>query len=272
MLEHIKGRIDTVKQFVLMSETGCRRPRWSSPASTRTCWPPPSPWPSSPTSTRTPGPRPSTRRARPVCPRASTSAIASSCCTPSPRWPPSPRPLRGGFHRDDVYMPLTPMFHVHAWGIPYVATMLGVKQVYPGKYVPEILLKLIAEREGHLLALRPDHPEHARERPAAAARRPFALEGAHRRLRPAPAGGPRSARSGASTSPVGYGLSESCPVLTMRQPDPEELSCPPRNRRTCAPHGHAVALVDLKVVDERGEGSARATTRRSARSSCAPRG
>lgn len=35
---------------------------------------------------------------------------------------------------NDVYMPLTPMFHVHAWGIPYIATMLGVKQVYPGRY------------------------------------------------------------------------------------------------------------------------------------------
>ena len=33
-------------------------------------------------------------------------------------------------------MPLTPMFHVHAWGLPYVATSLGVKQVYPGKYAP----------------------------------------------------------------------------------------------------------------------------------------
>ena len=28
----------------------------------------------------------------------------------------------------DVYMPITPMFHVHAWGVPYAATMLGVKQ------------------------------------------------------------------------------------------------------------------------------------------------
>jgi fatty-acyl-CoA synthase len=36
-------------------------------------------------------------------------------------------------HRDDVYMPITPMFH-HAWGMPYVATMLGMKQVYPGRY------------------------------------------------------------------------------------------------------------------------------------------
>ncbi|MBS1487296.1 MAG: fatty acid--CoA ligase [Bacteroidetes bacterium] len=46
-------------------------------------------------------------------------------------------------HSDDVYMPLTPMFHVHAWGIPYVATILGLKQVYPGKYEPEMLLKLV---------------------------------------------------------------------------------------------------------------------------------
>ncbi|MGE8359902.1 fatty acid--CoA ligase [Pseudomonas sp.] len=44
---------------------------------------------------------------------------------------------------DDVYMPITPMFHVHAWGVPYVATMLGVKQVYPGRYEPDMLCHLI---------------------------------------------------------------------------------------------------------------------------------
>ena len=43
----------------------------------------------------------------------------------------------------DVYMPITPMFHVHAWGFPYLATMLSARQVYPGKYEPEMLLKLI---------------------------------------------------------------------------------------------------------------------------------
>src|SRR3546814_15133793 len=44
-------------------------------------------------------------------------------------------------------MPITPMFHVHAWGIPYIATMLGVKQVYPGRYEPDTLLDL-RSREG----------------------------------------------------------------------------------------------------------------------------
>ncbi|MFA6117596.1 MAG: long-chain-fatty-acid--CoA ligase [Sphingomonas sp.] len=44
--------------------------------------------------------------------------------------------------RDSVYMPLTPMFHVHAWGVPFVATMLGVKHVYPGRYDPRLILQL----------------------------------------------------------------------------------------------------------------------------------
>ena len=51
------------------------------------------------------------------------------------------------FRHGDVYMPMTPMFHVHAWGNPYVATLLGVKQVYPGRYNPDELLTL-REREG----------------------------------------------------------------------------------------------------------------------------
>ena len=48
---------------------------------------------------------------------------------------------------DDVYMPITPMFHVHAWGVPYVATMLGIKQVYPGRYEPDMLCRLIIEEK-----------------------------------------------------------------------------------------------------------------------------
>jgi fatty-acyl-CoA synthase len=46
----------------------------------------------------------------------------------------------------DVYMPLTPMFHVHAWGFPYVATMLGLKQIYPGRYEAAMICRL---REEH---------------------------------------------------------------------------------------------------------------------------
>ena len=44
-------------------------------------------------------------------------------------------------------MPITPMFHVHAWGLPFVATMLGLKQVYPGRYEAETLL-MLRRKEG----------------------------------------------------------------------------------------------------------------------------
>lgn len=52
------------------------------------------------------------------------------------------QPSHQRFHSGDVYMPITPLFHVHAWGLPLVALQLGVKQVYPGRYVPERLIEL----------------------------------------------------------------------------------------------------------------------------------
>ncbi|MPR36988.1 fatty acid--CoA ligase [Salmonirosea aquatica] len=51
------------------------------------------------------------------------------------------------FSHRDVYMPITPLFHVHAWGFPLVATMLNNKQVYPGRYEPEMLLKLLIKEK-----------------------------------------------------------------------------------------------------------------------------
>ncbi len=35
----------------------------------------------------------------------------------------------------DVVMPIAPMFHANAWGIPYVATMVGAKLVFPGRHL-----------------------------------------------------------------------------------------------------------------------------------------
>ena len=52
-------------------------------------------------------------------------------------------PNKQGVGYGDVYMPMTPMFHVHAWGFPFTATMIGLKQVYPGRYAPDTLLDLI---------------------------------------------------------------------------------------------------------------------------------
>jgi fatty-acyl-CoA synthase len=45
----------------------------------------------------------------------------------------------------DVIMPVVPMFHVNAWGLPFTATMVGATQVLPGAApAPADLLRLIA--------------------------------------------------------------------------------------------------------------------------------
>jgi len=49
--------------------------------------------------------------------------------------------------RWDTILPVVPMFHVNAWGIPYAAIMSGAKLVLPGRHLdPESLLELF-ERE-----------------------------------------------------------------------------------------------------------------------------
>jgi acyl-CoA synthetase (AMP-forming)/AMP-acid ligase II len=50
-------------------------------------------------------------------------------------------PLGQGIGEQDVILPVVPMFHANAWGYPYLATMLGAGQVYPGPHLdPESLL------------------------------------------------------------------------------------------------------------------------------------
>jgi len=49
-----------------------------------------------------------------------------------------------GLTSSDIMMPVVPMFHVLAWGLPYAATMLGAVQVFPGPHMtPRDLVELI---------------------------------------------------------------------------------------------------------------------------------
>lgn len=50
------------------------------------------------------------------------------------------------FHEADVVLPVVPMFHVNAWGLPVTATMIGCKQVMPGPHLdPPSLLELFQD-------------------------------------------------------------------------------------------------------------------------------
>ncbi|HVY46131.1 MAG TPA: long-chain fatty acid--CoA ligase [Minicystis sp.] len=50
-----------------------------------------------------------------------------------------------GVGEDDTVLPVVPMFHACAWGLPYAAVMAGAKLVFPGPHLdPESLLDLMA--------------------------------------------------------------------------------------------------------------------------------
>lgn len=49
-----------------------------------------------------------------------------------------------GVSRGDSVLPVVPMFHVNAWGLPFTSTMVGAKQVLPGPHLdPKNLLDLM---------------------------------------------------------------------------------------------------------------------------------
>ena len=158
-------------------------------------------------------------------------------------------PNQGRFHREDVYMPMTPMFHVHAWGCPYLATLSGVKQVYPGRYAPKMLLQLI-ERE----AVTFTHcvPTILQMLLTAPGSKDVDLSN----LKVVVGGSalPRSLARAALERGIdvfsGYGQSESGPILTCVHLKTQQLAGDPEREvelRTKA--GLPAPLVDLRVVD-----------------------
>lgn len=51
-----------------------------------------------------------------------------------------------GLSATDTLLGIVPMFHANAWGLPWVATMLGMKQVYPHRFmVPDHLARMLME-------------------------------------------------------------------------------------------------------------------------------
>lgn len=159
----------------------------------------------------------------------------------------------GGITKHDVYMPLTPMFHVHAWGVPYVATMFGVKQVYPGKYEPEMLVRLILGEKVTFSHCVPTILQMLVSSPVVQqfdlSRWQVVIGGA--RL---PKGLALAATKLGIKVYAGYGLSETCPVLTLAslQPSMEKEWDADKQLDWAIKTGFPVPLVNLKVVNPAG--------------------
>ncbi len=58
-----------------------------------------------------------------------------------------------GMSEADCVLPVVPMFHANAWGLPYSAALTGAKQVFPGPHLdPENLLELFESERVTLTA------------------------------------------------------------------------------------------------------------------------
>jgi fatty-acyl-CoA synthase len=155
----------------------------------------------------------------------------------------------GRFDETDVYMPITPMFHVHAWGIPYVATAMGVKQVYPGRYVPERLLELLV---GECVTFSHCVPTILQMLLAAAQAKGTRLPGWKVVVGGAalPQALARHALDMGIDVYAGYGMSETCPILTLSrlQPEMKDWALERQIEFRCKT-GRPIPLVRVRVVD-----------------------
>ena len=159
-------------------------------------------------------------------------------------------PMR--FSSIDVYMPITPMFHVHAWGFPYLATLMGVKQVYPGKYEPEMLLKLILGEKVTISHCVPTILQMLVESPVAKKVDLTSWKviiGGARLSR----GLARSALDLGIRVMAGYGMSETCPVISVANLKTHMLSWDNEKKsEVLIRTGLPIPLVQVEIADSEG--------------------
>ena len=154
------------------------------------------------------------------------------------------------FHRGDVYMPITPMFHVHAWGFPYVATAMGTKQVYPGRYMPDTLLSLIKQEKVTFSHCVPTILHMLLTSPGASD-----IDWSGWKVVIGGSALPKGLAKMALDKGIdifgGYGLSETCPVLSIAQLKPSltELDADIQ-LEYLTKAGMPIQLVDLHIMDE----------------------
>ncbi len=156
----------------------------------------------------------------------------------------------------DTILPVVPMFHVNAWGLPYSACMVGAKLVFPGPNLDGRSLYELFEAEGVTLS----------------AGVPTVWQGllAHVQSQNLRFSAMRRTIIGGSACPPAmmekfedrydvqvihaWGMTELSPLGTVCVLKGEQLAWPETQRRTVqAKQGRALYGVDMKIVDDQGE-------------------
>jgi fatty-acyl-CoA synthase len=162
-----------------------------------------------------------------------------------------------GISGRDAVLPVVPMFHVNAWGLPFTMAMVGAKHVYPGPHLdPVSLLDLMQQEQVTFAAGVPTiwfgiyrelekRPGHWR---------------LHPELRTVVGGSaaPEVLLRGMDRHGIhvvhAWGMTETTPLGTVSVLKPHLMSLPEDEQYAYrAKQGIPVPFVDVRVVNEQGE-------------------
>ncbi len=157
----------------------------------------------------------------------------------------------------DVVLPVVPMFHANAWGIPYAAAMLGTKMVFPGPHLhPDDLLPLL---ESEQVTVSCGVPTIWLGLIQALDRNPGKWKLQHGlRLTVGGSAVPESlirayARLGIEIL-QGWGMTETSPLGTISKVSQQQRDISDDERfATIASQGYPIPLVDLRIIGDEGE-------------------
>ena len=163
-----------------------------------------------------------------------------------------------GLSKSDVVLPVVPMFHVNAWGLPFTATMVGAKQVFPGPHLdPVSVLNLLADEQVTLTAGVPTVWLAILDQLDCNPGK-WNLKSLHTMI----VGGSAAPQSMIECFEKRHGLrvvhawgmSEMSPIGTLCKPGPRGTRLPdPEKFRLRATQGTAVPFVDVRAVGDQGE-------------------
>jgi fatty-acyl-CoA synthase len=154
----------------------------------------------------------------------------------------------------DVILPLVPFFHVHSWGIPYIAGLNGQKIVLAGRYAAAQVLDLVSKEGVTFSQMVPSVlnlivSEAERRGPTESLSKWKVVVGGAALSKELAV---RARKLGISVM-SGYGLSETGPVLTLANPTENSASCSEDELldSVFSRTGIPIPLVQLRVVDEK---------------------
>ena len=160
----------------------------------------------------------------------------------------------------DTVLPVVPMFHVNAWGIPYTCAMYGAKQVYAGAFtdgptlatlmqdeavtltagVPTIWMGLLAELDRAKAAGHPYDLSRLERLVVGGSAAPESLIRAFQE------------RHGLKLAQA-WGMTETHPLGTASQVPPDIAETSDEGYRLRAKQGRPVPLVFLDIISEEGQ-------------------